>query len=126
GERGGDGGEDAARHRHEGGGEGEADVAGAGAAQVLLDLRHVPVAATDGVGRRGAHALGGEEVRLERLARPGVAVGKDGDDVTRVDDAGAHARLEGEGDGGDVAAGHGHGAGLAQDLALGGGGAALL
>src|SRR5690606_26425187 len=83
-----------------------------------LDLRDVTVRAGDGVRGEVPGRLGGEQVRLERLAGPGVPDGERGDHVPGVDDPAGHTRLEREGDSGDVAPGNGDTAGTAQFLAL--------
>src|SRR5690606_40825680 len=106
-ERCGDRGEDATGDRSQDGREGEANRLGSGAAQVLLDLRDVTVRAGDGVRGEVPGRLGGEQVRLERLAGPGVPDGERGDHVPGVDDPAGHTRLEREGDSGDVAPGNG-------------------
>ena len=115
-----DGGEDAAAHGDQDGGEGQADGAGPGAGdlEVLDDLGDVAVHAPDGVGLGGAQGLGGHQVGLEGLARPGVADGEDGGDLAGVDEFGGDAGLGGQGHGGDIASGHGDPPGGGQQAAL--------
>ncbi len=74
--------------------------------EVLPDLRRVAVGAADRVGARGSEDLAGQQVRAQRASRAGRADREHGDDVLRLDDARADARLEAERDGRDVAAGH--------------------
>ena len=62
--------------------------------------------------------LGGRQVGLEGLARPGVADGEDGGDPAGVDESGGDAGLGGQGHGGDVAPGHGDPPGGGQQAAL--------
>ncbi len=61
-------------------------------AEVLHDLRGVPVAAADAVGAGRTHHLGAEQVRLRRLAGPRRTAGGDHHDAARVDQPGGDRR----------------------------------
>ena len=58
--------------------------------------------APDGVGPGGAQGLGGRQVGLEGLARPGVADGEDGGDPAGVDESGGDATMSKSGQHEDV------------------------
>src|SRR5699024_8580535 len=105
--RGGADGEDPAADGHQHRGEGEPGIlVPARATQVLQDLGDVPVAAADGVGGGGGHALGEHQVLLGGSAGPGVADLQHGAEGGRIDQSGPEQGCQGQGDGGGVAAGH--------------------